>query len=113
MLHKFSTRRKFHKVDIHLGDIKMNFEGFQDLISRVVGEWYSSVKKGSTEEEMAMVDNYLSESPFRAKQTKENELAYEKLMDTRMKLYELSYEIDRNHDAYMEFMEQASKNVYN
>ena len=91
----------------------MNFEGFQDLISRVVGEWYSSVKKGSTEEEMAMVDNYLSESPFRAKQTKENELAYEKLMDTRMKLCELSYEIDRNHDAYMEFMEQASNDVYN
>ena len=113
MLHKFSTRRsKFHKVDIHLRDIKMNFEGFQDLISRVVGEWYSSVKKGSTEEEMAMVDNYLSESPFRAKQTKENELAYEKLMDTRMKLYELSYEIDRNHDAYMEFMEQARNDVY-
>merc|ERR1712209_385893 len=56
---------------------------------------------------MAMVDNYLSESPFRAKQTKENELAYEKLMDCRMKLYELSYEIDKNHDAYMEFMEQA------
>lgn len=85
----------------------MNFEGFQDLISRVVGEWYSSVKKGSTEEEMAMVDVYLSDSPFKAKQTKENELAYEKLMDTRMKLYELSYEIDRYHDSYMEFMEQS------
>ena len=106
MLHKFSTRGKFH-IDNRLRDIKMNFEGFQDLISRVVGEWYSSVKRGSTEEEMVMVNNYLSESPFRAKQTKENELAYEKLMDTRMKLYDLSYEIDRNHDSYMEFMEQA------
>ena len=54
--------------------------------------------------EMNMVNNYLKESPFVAKQTPENELAYEKLMDVRLKMVDLSYEIDRNHDAYMRFM---------
>ena len=53
---------------------------------------------------MNMVNNYLKESPFVAKQTPENELAYEKLMDVRLKMVDLSYEIDRNHDAYMRFM---------
>ena len=53
---------------------------------------------------MNMVNNYLKESPFVAKQTPEDELAYEKLMDVRLKMVDLSYEIDRNHDAYMRFM---------
>jgi len=72
----------------------------------------------------------LSEDPFSARQTPENEVAYERLMDVRLKLYvrqqsllcfyqkillsiflpnfqELSYEIDLNHDSYMEFMQQC------
>ena len=44
---------------------------------------------------MNMVNNYLKESPFVAKQTPDNELAYEKLMDVRLKMVDLSYEIDR------------------
>ena len=53
---------------------------------------------------MDMINTYLKESPFVAKQTPDNELAYEKLMDIRLKMVDLSYEIDRNHDAYMRFM---------
>lgn len=83
----------------------MNFEGFQDLIRRVATEWYKLAKKDIIE--MEMVDAYLEENPFTAKQTPENEIAYERLMDVRMKLYELSYEIDKNHDSYMEFMQQC------
>jgi hypothetical protein len=33
------------------------------------------------------VDEYLQEDPFTAKQTPENEIAYERLMDVRLKLY--------------------------
>ena len=54
-----------------------------------------------------MVNNYLKDSPFIAKQTPENETAYERLMDVRLKMVDLSYEIDRNHDAYMRFMQQT------
>lgn len=57
--------------------------------------------------EMDYVNNYLKVSPFTANQSPENELAYEKLMDVRLKLVDLSYEIDRNHDAYMRFMQQT------
>ena len=57
--------------------------------------------------EMDYVEQYLKESPFTAKQTPENEVAYERLMDVRLKLVDLSYEIDRNHDAYMRFMQQT------
>ncbi len=32
------------------------------------------------------VNEYLQENPFTAKQTPENEIAYERLMDVRMKL---------------------------
>merc|ERR1712038_1836522 len=86
------------------GDIKMtmNFEGFQDLMRRIARAWYERAKAEIIE--MNMVNNYLKESPFVAKQTPENELAYEKLMDVRLKMVDLSYEIDRNHDAYMRFM---------
>jgi hypothetical protein len=56
---------------------------------------------------MDYVRSYLAESPFTAKQTPENELAYERLMDVRLKLVDLSYEIDRSHDAYMRFMQQT------
>ena len=51
-----------------------------------------------------MVNSYLQESPFTAKQSTENEIAYERLMDIRLKLVDLSYEIDRNHDSYMRFL---------
>mgnify|MGYP006975527328 CR=1 FL=1 len=44
---------------------------------------------------MDYVNAYLEHSPFLAKQTPENETAYERLMDVRLKLVELSYEIDR------------------
>ena len=33
------------------------------------------------------VNDYLQEDPFRARQTPENEIAYERLMDVRLKLY--------------------------
>ena len=56
---------------------------------------------------MDYVNEYLKVSPFIAKQTKENEIAYERLMDVRLKLVDLSFEIDKNHDAYMRFMQQA------
>ena len=45
--------------------------------------------------EMDYVNEYLKGSPFIAKQSPENELAYERLMDVRLKLVDLSYEIDR------------------
>jgi len=83
----------------------MNFEGFQDLMRRIARTWYERAKIEILE--MDMVNNYLSESPFLAKQTPENETAYERLMDVRLKLVELSYEIDRNHDSYMRFMQQT------
>ena len=98
----------------------MNFEGFQDLMRRIARTWYERAKSEVGPPlvffldhnhfnlfqiiEMNMVNNYLKESPFVAKQTPENELAYEKLMDVRLKMVDLSYEIDRNHDAYMRFM---------
>jgi len=80
----------------------MNFEGFQDLMRRIARTWYERAKAEIIE--MDSVNNYLKDSPFIAKQTPENELAYEKLMDVRLKMVDLSYEIDRNHDAYMRFM---------
>jgi len=80
----------------------MNFEGFQDLMRRIARTWYERAKAEVIE--MDMINTYLKESPFVAKQTPDNELAYEKLMDIRLKMVDLSYEIDRNHDAYMRFM---------
>ena len=76
----------------------MNFEGFQDLMRRIARNWYERAKAEVKVQyfwcgkirfitnfilfqiiEMNMVNNYLKESPFVAKQTPENELAYEKL----------------------------------
>ncbi|XP_023331908.1 uncharacterized protein LOC111704027 [Eurytemora carolleeae] len=83
----------------------MNFEGFQDLMRRIARTWYERAKVEILE--MDYVNEYLKVSPFIAKQTKENEIAYERLMDVRLKLVDLSFEIDKNHDAYMRFMQQA------
>ena len=63
----------------------MNFEGFADLLHRVVGEWYKLAKKEL--EDIDDINTYLEKSPFTAKQTPENERAYEKLMDLRMKMF--------------------------
>merc|ERR1712223_164096 len=98
-LRRTSTEREGRSGDIKM---TMNFEGFQDLMRRIARAWYERAKAEIIE--MNMVNNYLKESPFVAKQTPENELAYEKLMDVRLKMVDLSYEIDRNHDAYMRFM---------
>ena len=57
--------------------------------------------------EMDMVNAYLKDSPFTSKQTPENEIAYERLMDVRLKLVDLSFEIDKYHDAYMRFLTQT------
>jgi len=72
---------------------------------RIARTWYERAKIEIVE--MDMVNNYLKVSPFVAQQTPENETAYERLMDLRLKLVDLSYEIDRNHDAYMRFMMQT------
>ena len=56
---------------------------------------------------MDMVNAYLQESPFTAKQSTENEIAYERLMDVRLKLVDLSFEIDKYHDSYMRFLTQT------
>merc|ERR1712130_1072299 len=92
------------KKGVNRAKIKMamTFEGFQDLMRRIARNWYERAKAEIIE--MNIVNNYLKESPFVAKQTPDNELAYEKLMDIRLKVVDLSYEIDRNHDAYMRFM---------
>lgn len=63
----------------------MNFEGFKDLIQRVAMQWYSAAKKEIPD--MDAIDAYLSINPFTAEQTHDNEEAYERLMDIRMKLY--------------------------
>merc|ERR1712209_368175 len=99
-----NAERNVNRKGGRSADIKMtmNFEGFQDLMRRIARAWYERAKAEIIE--MNMVNNYLKESPFVAKQTPENELAYEKLMDVRLKMVDLSYEIDRNHDAYMRFM---------
>jgi len=72
---------------------------------RICRTWYERAKVEILE--MDYVNEYLKISPFTAKQTPENEVAYERLMDVRLKLVDLSYEIDRNHDAYMRFMQQT------
>ena len=54
-----------------------------------------------------MVNAYLQDSPFTAKQSPENEIAYERLMDVRLKLVDLSFEIDKYHDSYMRFLTQT------
>ena len=54
-----------------------------------------------------MVKAYLQDSPFTAKQSPENEIAYERLMDVRLKLVDLSFEIDKYHDSYMRFLTQT------
>ena len=65
--------------------MSMNFEGFKDLIQRVATSWYAAAKRDITDIEA--VDAYLALNPFTAQQTSDNEEAYEKLMDCRMKLY--------------------------
>jgi len=72
---------------------------------RIARTWYERAKVEILE--LDYVNAYLQQSPFTAKQTPENEIAYERLMDVRLKLVELSYEIDKNHDAYMRFMQQV------
>ena len=57
--------------------------------------------------EMDLVNAYLKDSPFTAKQSPENEIAYERLMDVRLKLVDLSFEIDKYHDSYMRFLTQT------
>ena len=83
----------------------MNFEGFQDLMRRVARTWYERARVEILE--FDLVTAYLQHSPFTSQQTPNHETAYERLMDVRLKLVELSYEIDRNHDAYMRFMAQT------
>ena len=72
---------------------------------RIARTWYERSKVEVME--MDLVNSYLQESPFTAKQSTENELAYERLMDVRLKLVELSYEIDKYHDSYMRFLTQT------
>ena len=72
---------------------------------RIARTWYERSKVEVME--MDLVNAYLQESPFTAKQSTENELAYERLMDVRLKLVELSYEIDKYHDSYMRFLTQT------
>jgi len=83
----------------------LKFEGFQDLIRRIAREWFARAKAEISEVDIIM--GYLQDSPFTSKQTENNERAYEMLMDIRMKLLDLTYEIDRNHDEYMRFMQQT------
>eukprot|EP00094_Tigriopus_californicus_P001703 TCALIF_01648-PA protein Name:"Protein of unknown function" AED:0.01 eAED:0.10 QI:51/0.5/0.66/1/1/1/3/0/582 len=84
---------------------KMNFEGFKDLMHRVARSWLQLAKRKVTDIDKIL--DYLADDPFSAKQTANNEEAYEELMDVRMQLLDLSFEIDTHHNAYMEFMEQV------
>lgn len=63
----------------------MNFEGFRDLSHRVARLWWGQVKREVLE--LDLVKAYLQTNPFKASQTKDNEFAYERLMDVRCKLY--------------------------
>ena len=63
----------------------MNFEGFKDLIQRVAAQWWQLAQREIIE--LDSIKKYLQDSPFLAKQTPENESAYERLMDVRCKLY--------------------------
>jgi len=72
---------------------------------RIARTWYERSKIEILE--MDMVNAYLKDSPFTSKQTPENEIAYERLMDVRLKLVDLSFEIDKYHDAYMRFLTQT------
>merc|ERR1711963_1083983 len=85
--------------------VNMNFGGFQDLMRRIARTWYERSKIQILE--MDMVKAYLQDSPFTAKQSPENEIAYERLMDVRLKLVDLSFEIDKYHDSYMRFLTQT------
>ena len=64
----------------------MNFEGFKQLMHRVAHAWYESAKRNSTCD-FDHIQAYLKDDPFTAKQTNDNEEAYEALMDIRLKLY--------------------------
>ena len=78
----------------------MNFEGFKILIQRVAGEWWNLAKKEIIE--IDSVKAYLQDSPFLAKQTPENEAAYERLMDIRCKLYvSKSSKTDNSTEIYI------------
>lgn len=63
---------------------KMNFEGFKDLMHRVARSWLELAKRKVTD--MDKILDYLADDPFTAKQTSNNEEAYEELMDVRMQL---------------------------
>ena len=64
----------------------MNFEGFTDILHRVAREWFDRAH-AEFKGDFDSISEYLQDSPFTAKQTPENEEAYERLMDIRMKLY--------------------------
>ena len=68
----------------------MNFEGFKSLIQRVAQEWWTLAQR-----EIIEIDNvkkYLQNSPFSAQETPENASAYERLMDSRCKLFVRLYD---------------------
>ena len=64
---------------------EMNFEGFKSLIQRVASEWWALARREIIE--IDPVKRYLADSPFNAKETPENAAAYERLMDSRCKLF--------------------------
>ena len=59
----------------------MDFEQFRDLLHRIVRSWYAQAKIEIID--MKKINTYLQENPMTAKATKDNEEAYEKLMDIR------------------------------
>ena len=78
----------------------MNFEGFKSLIQRVAIEWWALARKEIIE--IDPVKRYLQDSPFNAKETPENASAYERLMDSRCKLYVSSFDIPPTlHKPYL------------
>ena len=89
----------------------MNFEGFKILIQRVAAEWWNLAKKEIIE--IDSVKAYLQDSPFLAKQTPENEAAYERLMDIRCKLYvSKSSKTDNSTEIYKSLSHQNMKHIF-
>ncbi len=85
----------------------MNFECFKNLVVRIARQWFDVARADHRGSDFAGIREYLQESPFTAKASPENEAAYEHLMDARLKLEALSYEIDAHKEAYMGFVAQA------
>ena len=63
----------------------MEFEAFHHLLTRVVESWLKLARK-QPPEDFEKIKAYLQDSPFTARQTPDNEAAYEKLMDIRMSM---------------------------